>query len=92
VIPIRITTLLTSRFLYGATEIIFFWAAFSSALHVIDTLRANPTINFYQEEKKERASWWNVPLIDYETLLQESSAMKEVLASFGVEACKVTHN
>jgi hypothetical protein len=67
-------------------------AAFSSALHVIDTLRANPTINFYQEEKKERASWWNVPLIDYETLSQESSAMKEVLASTGVEACKVTHN
>ena len=67
-------------------------AAFSSALHVIDTLRANPTINFYHLNKKEPASWWNFPLIDYETLSQESLAMKEVFAATDVEACKVTHN
>jgi hypothetical protein len=67
-------------------------AAFSSALHVIDTLRGNSTINFYHAQKKQRASWWNVPLIDYETLSQESSAMKEVYAATDVEACKVTHN
>jgi hypothetical protein len=67
-------------------------SAFNTALHVINTLRENPTINFKHLDKKERASWWDFPLIDYESLDQESSAMKEVLAATEVESCKVTHN
>ena len=67
-------------------------STFNTALHVINTLRANDDIDFYHKNKKERAEWWDIPLIEYETLSQESSAMKEVFASTGVESGKLTHN
>lgn len=67
-------------------------SAFNTALHVINSLRANDSINFLHKEKKKRASWWDYPLIEYDTLSQESAAMTEVFLSTGVESSKLTHN
>jgi hypothetical protein len=65
---------------------------FNTALHVINSLRQHPTINFYHKEKTAAASWWGIPLIEYEELYDESGPMKEVYMATGVEGCKLTHN
>jgi hypothetical protein len=68
---------------------------FHTSMHVINVLRhdsAAAPINFYHRDKKQRASWWDRPLINYEKLDDESGPMREVYAATGVEACKLTHN
>jgi hypothetical protein len=68
-------------------------SVFNTALHVIDDLRKDTTINFYHVDKKTRATWWDKQLIEYEeTGGQESAAMTQVYAETGVESCKLTHN
>jgi hypothetical protein len=67
-------------------------AAFNTALHVINELRQNSTINFYHANKNQRASWWDTPLVEFEDGNQESAAMSAVLKATGVSSCKVTHH
>jgi hypothetical protein len=68
-------------------------SAFNTALHVIDDLRKDTTINFYHLDTDARASWWDKPLIEYKGASgQESAAMTQVYAETGVESCKLTHN
>ena len=67
-------------------------SVFNTALHVINDLSKDTTINFYHQDKKTRAGWWDKPLIEYEASGQELSAMTQVFAATGVESCKLTHN
>jgi hypothetical protein len=67
-------------------------AAFNLSMHVINELRQNTTINFYHEEKDERAPWWDTPLVDFASGDAESKAMTDVLKKTGVSSCKVTHH
>jgi hypothetical protein len=67
-------------------------SVFNTALHVINDLSSDTTINFYHYDKKERAGWWDKPLIEYAAAGQESAAMTQVFAATGVESCKLTHN
>ena len=41
-------------------------SVFATAAHVVWTLSQNDTINFDHAQKKERAPWWDIPLIDWE--------------------------
>jgi hypothetical protein len=68
-------------------------AAFNTAMHVINELRQNIEINFYHENKEQRAAWWDTPLVKFEQDgTQESAARKAVLKDTGVSSCKVTHH
>jgi hypothetical protein len=67
-------------------------SVFNTALHVLNDLSTDTTINFYHLNKKQRASWWDKPLIEYDANGRELSAMKQVYAATGVESCKLTHN
>jgi hypothetical protein len=67
-------------------------AAFNTAMHVINELRRNTTINFYHRNKHARAPWWDTPLVVFEDGYQESAAMSAVLKATGVSSCKVTHH
>jgi hypothetical protein len=40
-------------------------SVFSTAAYVINQITQNPTINFLHPNKRERASWWDTPLIDW---------------------------
>ena len=62
------------------------------SLHVINDLRQDQDIEFLHADKTVRASWWDKPLIDYDTLDDETGPMKEVYAATGVSGCKLTHN
>jgi hypothetical protein len=64
----------------------------SLAFHLINTLRQDGDIDFYHADKTARASWWDKALIAYDTLNEESNAMKDVRKATGVEGCKITHN
>jgi hypothetical protein len=65
---------------------------FTTALHVINDLRNNSTINFYHLEKGERAPWWDTPLVAFSQRDEESNAIKQVYEKTGVSSCKVTHH
>jgi hypothetical protein len=67
-------------------------SVFASALHLINDLSRDFAINFLHTDKTKRASWWDSPLIDYDTYSEESSAMKQVYDGTGVESCKLTHH
>jgi hypothetical protein len=67
-------------------------ASFNLALHVINDLRDDETINFLHGDKDQRAPWWDKPLIDYEQCNEEGAAMEAVYAATGVRSCKVTHH
>jgi hypothetical protein len=67
-------------------------AAFNLALHVINDLRDDHTINFLHAEKDQRAPWWDKPLIEYEECSEEGAAMEAVYTATGVKSCKVTHH
>jgi hypothetical protein len=42
-------------------------AVFATACRVLKTLRTmGDSINFYQRNKRERAAWWDIPLIDWD--------------------------
>jgi len=42
-------------------------SVFATACRVLKTLRTRgDSINFYQRNKRERAEWWNIPLIDWQ--------------------------
>ena len=42
-------------------------SVFATAIHVIWSLAQNETINFFHWNKRVRADWWDLPLIDWET-------------------------
>jgi hypothetical protein len=65
---------------------------FTTALHIINDLRNNSTINFYHVEKSKRAPWWDTPLVAFTKRDEESSAIKQVYKKTGVSSCKVTHH
>jgi hypothetical protein len=67
-------------------------AIFSTAVCIIEQLRTDAAINFYHDDKDERATWWDTPLLEFETLQDESHAMRDVFNSTGVESCKLTHH
>jgi hypothetical protein len=67
-------------------------SVFNTALHVINDLRNNSTINFYHREKSKRASWWDTPLVAFEKRNEESNAITQVYKKTGVSSCKVTHH
>jgi hypothetical protein len=67
-------------------------SVFATALHLINDLSKDLTINFHHANKARRASWWDSPLIDYDTYSEESSAMKQVYDATNVESCKLTHH
>ena len=62
------------------------------SLHMINRLRLDSDIHFLHEELTEDADWWGTPLIDFDTLNDETGPMKEVYKATGVEGCKLTHN
>jgi hypothetical protein len=62
------------------------------AFHLINTLRQDGDIDFYQADKTVRASWWDKALIACDTLNEESNAMKDAHKATGVEGCEITHN
>jgi hypothetical protein len=42
-------------------------SVFSTAAYVLWNLRRHPDVNFYHEARRtERASWWDIPLIDWD--------------------------
>ncbi len=51
---------------------------------MINSLRANSTINFLHTDKWARADWWDIALIDYNDIGEESAAMREIFAATGV--------
>jgi hypothetical protein len=65
---------------------------FNMALNVINDLRYDSTINFLHEEKDQRATWWDKPLIEFEKPEEDSNAMKQVYKETGVKSCKLTHH
>jgi hypothetical protein len=65
---------------------------FSTALRIVGQLRSNSIINFNHGSRNKRAAWWDTSLIEFETLNDESNAMREVYNGTGVESCKVTHH
>lgn len=66
-------------------------SVFATAVSVINTLRTTP-MNFYHVEKKKRAPWWDIPLIEFDTLSQQTHAIKQAYVATGVDSCKVTHH
>ena len=62
------------------------------ALHMVNSLRLNENIHFRHDDPFEAADWWGTPLVDFETLNDETGPMKEVYKATGVEGCKLTHN
>ena len=40
-------------------------SVFATAAYVIQKITENPTLNFLHPNKNERASWWDIPLIDW---------------------------
>lgn len=68
-----------------------FCAVFATARKVIQILCSDPLINF-MKPKKERASWWDIPLNHYNSYNKESNSMKDVLNKSCVESTKVTHH
>jgi hypothetical protein len=67
-------------------------SVFNTALHIVNELRQDATINFYHYRKEERASWWDKELIQYNASGKESAAMTQVYRETGVESYKMTHN
>jgi hypothetical protein len=67
-------------------------STFNTALHVVNDLRNDNTIDFSHSEMDQRASWWDKPLIDYSKYDEEGAAMEAVLAATQVKSCKKTHN
>ena len=65
---------------------------FNTACSVIYRLSRSRDFNLYHRKKEERAPWWDTPLIDFETLGQESSAMEQVYKATKIDACKLTHH
>ena len=65
---------------------------FNIALSVINDLRKDNTINFLHEEKDQRASWWDKPLIEFDKPEEDSNAMKQVYRETRVKSCKLTHH
>ena len=71
---------------------VFLCGVFSLSVHVLHELQKDDDINFYHRDKTENADWWGKGLIDFDTLDEESDAMKAVYEGTGVEGCKLTHN
>jgi hypothetical protein len=67
-------------------------SVFNTALHVINDVSTDTTINFYHYDKKLCAAWWDKPLIKYKASGEELSAMTQIYTATGVESCKLTHN
>ena len=67
-------------------------SVFNTSMHVINELRQDADINFLHQNKKERASWWDTPLVEFDTYDEESNAMKDVLNKTGVRSFKKTHH
>ena len=64
-----------------------------TAANIISLLiTLGPGFSFLRPNKKLRAPFWDVALIEYNTLNEETSAMKQVYRATGVESCKVTHH
>jgi hypothetical protein len=67
-------------------------ASFNAALHVINDLANDDTINFLHFDKHQRAPWWDKKLVDMTECSEEGAAMEAVCAATGVKSCKVTHH
>jgi hypothetical protein len=67
-------------------------ASFNTALHVINDLANDNTINFLHVDKAQRAPWWDKKLIDMTECSEEGAAMEAVYTATGVKSCKVTHH
>ena len=65
---------------------------FATALRVIQLLTETPDISFKKPHKNKDADWWGLPLIDFDTLSDQSNLMQDVYKKTGVESCKVTHH
>ena len=65
---------------------------FSLALGLIYTLSNDNTINFYQPDKKKRADWWDIPLLNWDKWSDSGSAMRQIYKETGIISSKLTHD
>jgi hypothetical protein len=71
---------------------VFLCGVFYLSMQVIHELSRDDEINFCHGDLNTRASWWDKGLIQFNTLDEESGAMKAVYEGTGIEGCKLTHN
>ena len=63
----------------------------ATAMYVLWSLnQANP--DFSHRNKRERAGWWDIPLIDWEQYSEASNSTREIFKATGVNSCKLTHH
>lgn len=67
-------------------------SVFATALYVISSVTLNPTLSFLHPNKKARAPWWEVPLIDWEEYSEASNSTREIYKNTGIKSCKLTHH
>ena len=66
-------------------------SVFATAMYVLWSVNAtNP--EFSHRNKNERATWWDIPLIDWEAYSEASNSTREIFKAMGVNSCKVTHH
>ena len=65
---------------------------FHTACAVIYKLSRAADIDFLHPDRRARAKWWDLDLIDFSTLSQESSAMSQVFKATKIDPCKLTHH
>jgi hypothetical protein len=65
---------------------------FSLSLSLIYKLSRDDSINFLHEDKYEKASWWKIPIVDYEKWGEQASPMRQIYEATGVIASKITHD
>ena len=60
--------------------------------HLIWSLANNNELHFKHDDKKKRAPWWDVPLINWSNYQDTSNATKQIMDGCGVKAAKITHH
>ena len=67
-------------------------SVFATACHLIWSLANNNELHFKHDDKKKRAPWWDVPLINWSNYQDTSNATKQIMDGCGVKAAKITHH
>ena len=64
----------------------------ATLLHLIWKLKNMSNISFMHNNKKKRNNWWDLPLLDFEKISQQSGPMKKIYQRTGIITSKVTHD
>ena len=65
-------------------------SVFATAAHVVYTL-CSKNVSFLHENKKERAAWWDLPLVEWDSYSETANSTKQIFKATAIESCKVTH-